>query len=247
MNENNKHKIVPEHRRVTCIQCHKEITVQSLTQHIEIVHEGKVYDRFKNSKFKQLQAVPKTEIARLFQETNSVQGILNSLNTTRDPRCTTYVNSVLMEFGITRKPSVREDMIARADEILNIAKTAPSISSLLQSLGISTVRRGMYETVTNILKQNDIQLPKRFVWTKELIFCVDSKFPKGHLSAQVKKYKLFEYKCSICSMLPMWNDKPLTLQVDHINGINNDHRKENLRWVCPNCHSQTETFCKSNR
>jgi hypothetical protein len=44
-------------------------------------------------------------------------------------------------------------------------------------------------------------------------------------------------------MLPIWNEKKLTLQLDHINGIRNDHRLENLRWLCPNCHSQTETFC----
>lgn len=42
---------------------------------------------------------------------------------------------------------------------------------------------------------------------------------------------------------PEWNGKPLTLQLDHINGVNNDHRIENLRIICPNCHTQTETFC----
>lgn len=36
--------------------------------------------------------------------------------------------------------------------------------------------------------------------------------------------------------------KKLTLQLDHINGKNNDHRIENLRLLCPNCHSITETY-----
>lgn len=44
-------------------------------------------------------------------------------------------------------------------------------------------------------------------------------------------------------MLPTWNGKPLILTLDHRNGISNDHRLENLRWLCPNCNSQTETFC----
>lgn len=55
-----------------------------------------------------------------------------------------------------------------------------------------------------------------------------------------------EYKCSACPIITEWNGKPLSLQLDHINGIYNDHRIENLRFLCPNCHSQTETFAGKN-
>jgi len=48
--------------------------------------------------------------------------------------------------------------------------------------------------------------------------------------------------CSICNSLPIWQGRFLSLQVDHINGVNNDNRPENVRLVCPNCHSQTDTF-----
>ncbi|HJU55368.1 MAG TPA: HNH endonuclease [Pyrinomonadaceae bacterium] len=44
-----------------------------------------------------------------------------------------------------------------------------------------------------------------------------------------------------------WHGKPLSLQLDHINGDNLDHRIENLRLLCPNCHSQTETFAGKNK
>jgi len=55
-----------------------------------------------------------------------------------------------------------------------------------------------------------------------------------------------EYRCEICSNTGVHNGKPLRLQVDHINGEAHDDRIENLRFLCPNCHSQTETFTGRN-
>lgn len=47
-----------------------------------------------------------------------------------------------------------------------------------------------------------------------------------------------EHKCSKCGQLPKWLGNPLTLDVDHINENWLDDRLENLRFLCPNCHSQ---------
>ncbi len=53
--------------------------------------------------------------------------------------------------------------------------------------------------------------------------------------------------CAICSLLPRWNGKPLTLQLDHKNGKRSDWRLSNLRLLCPNCHSQTPTYGGANK
>ena len=52
-------------------------------------------------------------------------------------------------------------------------------------------------------------------------------------------------ECDECG-LSEWRNKPLSIQIDHRNGVRNDHRLENLRMLCPNCHSQTETFAARN-
>lgn len=56
----------------------------------------------------------------------------------------------------------------------------------------------------------------------------------------------WEYRCKICGITD-WLGTPLVLHLDHVNGINNDNRRENLRLLCPNCHSQTETYCHKAR
>ncbi len=68
------------------------------------------------------------------------------------------------------------------------------------------------------------------------------------LKVRLVREKLLEYKCSNkdCGVSE-WCGKSLSLQLDHINGIHNDHRIENLRFLCPNCHSQTDTFAGKNK
>ena len=67
------------------------------------------------------------------------------------------------------------------------------------------------------------------------------------LKKRLLRDNLLENKCQICGQLPIWNNQPLSLQLDHINGHNNDNRLENLRILCPNCHSQTNTFSGKNK
>lgn len=68
-------------------------------------------------------------------------------------------------------------------------------------------------------------------------------------SPTLKKYLIekFGEKCSECGQESNWNNKPLVLQLDHIDGDSDNNYPKNLRLLCPNCHTQTENFGSKGR
>ncbi len=54
------------------------------------------------------------------------------------------------------------------------------------------------------------------------------------------------HECETCGIGPEWLESPLTLHIDHVDGNPNDSRPHNLRFLCPNCHSQTPTWARRN-
>lgn len=112
---------------------------------------------------------------------------------------------------------------------------------------------GNHKTLVNRIKKEGFNLDKL---NKNRIDYVNKGFAKYsddevfvknkyHNVSNLKKRLIkfgVEYKCTECGIGNVYNNKTLSLHLDHINGINDDNRKENLRFLCPNCHSQTETF-----
>lgn len=81
-------------------------------------------------------------------------------------------------------------------------------------------------------------------FTDEEVFKLGSNYPRHLLKNRF--LKMVPYCCAICGQDGTWNGKKLVLQLDHKNGIHNDNRFENLQLICPNCHSQTETYAGRN-
>lgn len=77
-------------------------------------------------------------------------------------------------------------------------------------------------------------------------FVENSSVARHVIKKRIIRDTLLQYNCSSCGLDPLWNGKMLSLQLDHINGINNDHRLENLRFLCPNCHTQQDTYAAKN-
>ena len=64
----------------------------------------------------------------------------------------------------------------------------------------------------------------------EEVFVENSTYARHILKNRIIKQNLITYQCACCNIGPLWQGKPMPLILDHINGINNDNRIENLRW-----------------
>jgi hypothetical protein len=74
----------------------------------------------------------------------------------------------------------------------------------------------------------------------------NSTYPRGKLKRRLLASGLKEPRCELCGQDEMWHGKPMSLVLDHINGVSNDHRLTNLRMVCPNCAATLDTHCGRN-
>ena len=132
------------------------------------------------------------------------------------------------------------------EEFNRIVKISNSWRDLAKNLGYKSnsgdlkdrLQKKVDELNLNTSHFNHIKPMQR---NEDNIFIKNSTANQSTLRKWYLKGNYSEYKCSICGQEPFWNGKELTLILDHINGINNDDRLENLHWVCPNCNQQLDT------
>lgn len=131
-----------------------------------------------------------------------------------------------------------------------------SFSEILKGLGLRA-EGGNIRTLKSVLVERGIDYshlrsgrganrgrvlgPSPFRVSREVLVA-DSSTARSVVRRLVLRDGLVPYRCAVCSQEPLWRGSSLSLVLDHINGVFNDHRIENLRFLCPNCNSQQETF-----
>lgn len=143
------------------------------------------------------------------------------------------------------------------DELQSIVHECSSLSNVLEYVGILPTRLNARSVLRDRIHSDSIDcscfsenLKKKqetSVIVDDDLFVENSKYPGTVARERIKKNNLIEYKCSICGNEGFHFGTKLTLQLDHINGHNRDHRLENLRFLCPNCHTQQPTSYGANK
>jgi ribosomal protein L7Ae-like RNA K-turn-binding protein len=139
-------------------------------------------------------------------------------------------------------------LISEKEELQRLVDESSSLTDILRKQG-----KSVSGTTVKILKNKLDEYGIQYFFIKEKdiigkkielseILKKDRPYRSSALKQRLIEEGLKEDVCEICNQGPIWNGKPLTLQLDHINGDHNDNRIENLRILCPNCHTQTETF-----
>jgi hypothetical protein len=143
------------------------------------------------------------------------------------------------------------------DELIDLLERSVTFTQVLAFFGLRNVGSN-FQTLVNRLKEEHIDYAKfknnrakvNLFKKRRLdadVFVENSSFSRHTLKKRIIKKGLIPYECKICRGKAIWNNKPLFLVLDHINGIANDNRLGNLRFLCPNCNSQTETFAGRNK
>lgn len=148
------------------------------------------------------------------------------------------------------------------EDLEKVVQNSSSLNAILTHFGFCN-QSGVYKVLRARLKEDQIDIShislglnsnkgrnfisKTALPLSEILIENSSYTARGRLKTRLIREGVFEKKCYECGCLSIWNNKALTLQLDHINGINDDHRIENLRLLCPNCHSQTDTFSGRNK
>ena len=130
------------------------------------------------------------------------------------------------------------------DDLLEQYKNNPVLSKISHHFGVPNItiwrrakKLGLEFKIGGAMKKLEL---------KDILDGLHPTYPTLKLKNRLVKEKLLEYKCVECGIFE-WNKKEICLQLDHIDGNSHNHKLENLRLLCPNCHSQTDTWCGKNK
>lgn len=202
-----------------------------------------------------LSNTPKRTLQKIVREHTTFVGILRHLGLSPRSRTTTHLREVLDEKGISYAHIENRSQL-RWKQIAKVIAASHSHTEVLIKLGLKNTGGNRKHLTTEIQKRGlDTSHFRRKAWNKgkpsynrvpaQKILVLLPKSAYRTKRQQLRRALLeigVKELCQECGQEPEWNGKPLRLEIDHIDGNWRNNRRKNLRFLCPNCHTQTPTY-----
>ena len=145
-------------------------------------------------------------------------------------------------------------------DLIKAVEKSTSVRQVLQYIGLVEAG-GNYDHIKREIKKLDLNIdhfsgkgwrkgktiPREPVYTLKQILIKDSTYQSHKLKKRLFSEKIKKPECEKCGWSKISEDGRIPLELDHINGQKNDNRLENLRILCPNCHSLQITHRGKNK
>ncbi|MEV0277197.1 HNH endonuclease [Streptomyces sp. NPDC050610] len=201
------------------------------------------------------------ELTTAAASATSVRAVARALGIPDDGRSRAVLRRMLAEHGVDSghfshsRPALPDDQLPAA-----VARST-SYADVMRALGLA-VNDANHRRLHRRTTQLGIDTGHFKRQTKRTVRAVAPKLiadevlrvnPAG--SSRVNRSRLHKalgeigvpYRCGSCDNPGEWLGRPMTLHIDHVSGDWLDNRRENLRYLCPNCHALTDTWCRSRR
>jgi len=209
-------------------------------------------------------------LAPIVKKSRSLAQVMRKLGITPNGGNHRYILARVRHAGIDtshfKPPSIRERVsLIPLSQLEQLVRDSKSVRQVASALGFNPDGRAHHEIKVRIknagfdtthflgsgwlrgatLTTNQIlaRAARKLRIQDDEVFIENSHFTKGKPIIDRLLEKGWTYRCALCG-ISEWQGIALVLHLDHINGVHNDNRLENLRLLCPNCHSQTETYCR---
>lgn len=210
--------------------------------------------------------VPDEEFKRIIASSKNVRQALITMKL--KPKGGNYdvIKKRCSELGIPLKitPTLQTEKYIRReisnDDVIIWCKNATSRAGALKRLNLKPAAGSNIRWIDERIKTLNINTKhwlgqgylkdKTHDWSKKIpiaeLLVKDSHRSTGNIKRRLIKEGLIKNECKKCGILE-WCGQTLSLHLDHINGQRTDNRFTNLRLLCPNCHSLTDTYCGKNK
>jgi len=136
-------------------------------------------------------------------------------------------------------------------EFIEVCQKAQSMAQAAAELGLhfNTFKRRALKLGCYVTNQSGKGMKKKHngnrINLQEILRGEHPHYQTFKLKNRLIKEGIKQNKCEECGVCE-WNGKELNCELDHVDGNRTNHKLENLKMLCPNCHSQTPTFRGKN-